>query len=169
MASLQERNGSFRVMFSYRGKLHTFTFGKVPRVEAAQVDYLLMRIKQKLVADPDGVGVVSFVEHDGNPTASAANPTAGHAPRKAATLGTLRDRYLDTHANGTLEPDSLVTCRIHLAHLCRVLGEGLVLAELTTADLQGYVNRRAATVKAVTVRKEVTTLRSAWNWGGPRG
>jgi hypothetical protein len=28
MASLQERNGSYRVLFCYHGKLHTFTNGK---------------------------------------------------------------------------------------------------------------------------------------------
>ena len=34
MASLQERNGSFRIIFSYQGKLHAFTIGKVELAEA---------------------------------------------------------------------------------------------------------------------------------------
>jgi hypothetical protein len=29
MASLQERNGSYRILFCHHGKLHTFTIGKV--------------------------------------------------------------------------------------------------------------------------------------------
>jgi mRNA-degrading endonuclease RelE of RelBE toxin-antitoxin system len=34
MATLQERNGSFRVLFCYNGKRETFTIGKVSRQEA---------------------------------------------------------------------------------------------------------------------------------------
>jgi hypothetical protein len=34
VASLQERNGSFRVLFRYRGKQHAFTLGAVSRDEA---------------------------------------------------------------------------------------------------------------------------------------
>ena len=49
MAALQERNGSYRVIFSYRGKQRTFTLGRVTEAEAkakaAQVDYLLMRLR----------------------------------------------------------------------------------------------------------------------------
>lgn len=50
MATLQERNRSFHVLFCYHGKRESFTIGKVSRQEAgttsAQVDYLLMRIAQ---------------------------------------------------------------------------------------------------------------------------
>ena len=59
MASLQERNGSFRILFSHHGKLHTFTIGKVEPDEAEnkvkQADYLLMRLKQRLITLPDGM------------------------------------------------------------------------------------------------------------------
>lgn len=171
MASLQERNGSYRVQFFFRGKLHGFTLGKVAKAEAeakaAQVDYLLMRLKQKLVTLPTGVNVVAFVQHDGKPP--IATPSAASAPSQAATLARLKDEYLATHANGTLEPDSLATCRIHLTHLCRVLGGGFELSELKLSELQGYVNSRSAVVAPVTVRKEITTLRSAWNWGVSMG
>jgi hypothetical protein len=44
MASLQERNGSYRILFSYYGKLHSFALGKVEDDKARQVDYLLMRL-----------------------------------------------------------------------------------------------------------------------------
>lgn len=70
MASLQERNGSYRVLFCYHGKLHTFTIGQVAKDEAEnkarQVDYLLMRLKQRLIVLPEGTDIVTFVEHDGN-------------------------------------------------------------------------------------------------------
>ena len=132
MASLQERNGSFRVLFCHHGKLHSFTLGQVERDEAesktAQVDYLLMRLKQRLIELPEGIDIVTFVEHDGEPPVAARGTPI---TRQAVTLGRLKERYLATHGNGTIEANSLDTCKLHLGHFCRVLGEGFLLPELT--------------------------------------
>lgn len=53
MAGLQERGGSYRVFFRFRGKQRTFPLGKVSTQEAeaksAQVDYLLLRLNQRLI------------------------------------------------------------------------------------------------------------------------
>src|SRR5262245_44275691 len=141
MASLQERNGSYRILFFYHGKLHGFTLGKVSQQEAEnkgrQVDYLLMRLKQKLLVLPEGTDIVSFIEHDGKPP--DAGPTLPSAPRKAFTLSHLRDHYLTTYANGTVEANSLDTCKLHLNHFCHILGDGFPVGELTLANLQDYV------------------------------
>jgi len=88
MASLQERNGSYRVLFSHHGKLHTFTIGKVEKDEAEnkarQVDYLLMRLKQRLIVLPEGTDIVTFIEHDGKtprtPGRLWPTPPAGQLP-----------------------------------------------------------------------------------------
>jgi integrase len=172
MASLQERNGSYRVQFCYHGKLHGFTLGKVDREEAenksSQVDYLLMRLKQGLILLPEGTDIVTFVEHDGNPP--DIGPTLPETTRKAVTLSQLKDRYLSTHANGTIEANTLDTCKLHLNHFIRIFGEGFPLGELSLAKIQEYVNRRAkAKISPVTIRKEISTLRAAWNWGVPMG
>ncbi len=101
MASLQERIGTYRVIFRFHGKQHFVMIGKVSPQEAeakaAQVDYLLMRLKQGLIELPPGVGIVEFVQHDGKPAASAT-PTS--ASRKTLTLASLRDRFLATRATG---------------------------------------------------------------------
>jgi WD40 repeat protein len=129
MASLQERNGSFRVLFSYHGKLHAFTIGKVERSEAEakarQVDYPLMRLKQRLLTLPDGIDIVTFLQHDGKPP--DAGPTPGAAPGQTVTLGHLKDRYLVTYGNGTIEASSLDICKIHLGHFRRVPREGMAV------------------------------------------
>ena len=53
-------------------------------------------------------------------------------------------------------------------HFCRILGEGFPLGELSLTKLQDYVNQRAnAKISPVTIRKEIATLRAAWNWGEP--
>lgn len=168
MATLQQRNGSYRILFMYHGKRHTFTVGTVSGEEAGnkarQVDYLLMRLKQRLIVLPEDTDIVTFIEHDGKPP--DIGPTL--APRQAVTLSILKDRYLATHGNGTIEANSLDTCRLHLGHFCRVLGDGLPLGELTLTKLQEYVNHRSKDETApTTIRKEVATMRGAWNWGEP--
>jgi integrase len=172
MASLQERNGSYRILFMHHGKLHTFTIGKVEKAEAEnkarQVDYLLMRLKQRLLVLPDDTDIVSFIQHDGDPPDTG--PTIAASPRQAVTLGHLRERYLATHANGTIEANSLDACRLHLGHFCCVLGDTCPVGQLSLSKLQEYVNTRVkAKVSPVTIRKEMATLRAAWNWGEPVG
>ena len=179
MATLQERNGSFRVLFLYCGKRRTFTIGAVSRDEAEakvnQTDYLLMRLKQGLIQIPPGIDVVTFVEHDGMPPKSAAVP-AGVPNRDPLTLGRLRDRYLDTHSNGTLEETTLDGIRLHFKHLVSSLGEKFPAQELGLGDLQLHVDRRAKDrgtrgrkLSPATIRKEIITLRTAWNWGVQTG
>jgi integrase len=171
MAAVQERNGSFRVIFNYKRKQRAFTLGMVTeseaRAKAAQVDYLLMRLKQGLIEIPAGGDVVAFFRHDGTiPAAPAAGP-----PRSEPTLGDLRDRYLETHANGTLEVHTLRGIRRHFRHLARLLGEGFPIRELSLGDLQGYVDKRSrangrrGALLPTTINKEIVTLRTAWNWG----
>ena len=140
MAGLQERGGSYRVFFRFRGKQQTFPLGKVSKQEAeaksAQVDYLLLRLKQRLIELPPGVDITDFLQHDGKPSESAPAAPRGNTP-----LVTLRDRFLAIHA-GAHEKNTLYTARIHFNHLIATLGEKFPLPELAQADLQRHVDRR---------------------------
>jgi integrase len=172
MAALQERNGSYRVIFNYRGKQWAFTLGRVAESEAeakaSQVNYLLMRLKQGLITLPPGTDVVAFFQHDGAPPAKAA---ASPAPRSEPTIADLRDRYLETHANGSLEIHTIRGIRRHFGHLVRHFGESFPIRTMTLADLQGYADKRAKAkgrrgkLLPVTIKKEIVTLSIAWNWG----
>lgn len=167
MASVQERNGAYRVIFRFRGKQHFVTIGKVAREEAtakaAQIDYLLMRIKQGFIEFPAGGDIGEFVLHDGKPPSPSGEPVANGVAK--ATLGGLRDRYLATH-EGAHESSTLYTSRIHFRHLARILGEGFPLRDLQRDDIQKYIEDRArSAVSPITARKEVATFRAAWNWG----
>jgi integrase len=194
MAGLQHRCGSYRVFFRYHGKQYAFHLGEVSQKEAeskaAQVDYLLLRLKQRLIELPPGVGIVDFVQFDGKlvtpPPIDDGSPTtpddgvdAGNATaatrRAVTTLVTLRDRYLGTH-RGSLEERTIDGIELHFKHLCSALGEGFPIRELKLADLQTYVNRRAKakgangkTLSPATIRKEIVSLRTAWNWGARFG
>ncbi len=71
MASLQQKGEGWYCQFVHARRRHTFALGKVSQSEAeakaAQVDYLLLRLKQRLIELPPGVGIVEFVQHDGKP------------------------------------------------------------------------------------------------------
>jgi integrase len=171
MAAIQERNGSYRVIFRYHGKQHAFMLGCVSGTEAKadQVDYLLMRLGQGLLTLPPGGDIVAFVRHDGLiPADQGAMPVP---TRSEPTLADLRDRYLETHGNGTLEAHTRRGIRRHFRHLTRLLGEGFPVRKLSLADLQSYVDKRSkakgrrGTLLPVTIQKEIVTLRTAWNWG----
>ena len=62
MASLQHRNGSWRVLFRFKGQLTSYSIGKVDEAEAhatkGKVEYLLLRIKQNLMTVPAGIASV---------------------------------------------------------------------------------------------------------------
>jgi integrase len=157
------------VLFVYHGKRHTFTLGRVSRVEAenkaSQVDYALMRLRQGLLNIPPSMDVTTFMEFDGK-------PPAGEAPQesKNVTLAYLRDRYFETHGNGSLEQTTIDGIRIHFKHLAKTLGDRFPLQTLALADLQGHADRRAkmkgrsGRLSPATIKKEIITLRVAWNW-----
>ena len=177
--AVQERNGSYRILFRHEGKQAGFSVGRVAEAEAkaksAQVDYLLMRLKQGLIALPPDVDIVDFVRHDGNPPPPSTEPATAAPKPPEPTLGDLRDRYLETHGNGSLEAHTLKGIRRHFGHLTRLLGVGFKIRGLKMADLQGYVDKRAKArgrrgpLLPTTIKKEIVTLRTAWKWGERMG
>ncbi len=122
-------------------------------------------LKQQLLTLPHGMDVVTFLRHDGKPP-----DIAPESQRPEITFARFRDDYLKTTSNGSVEKNTLYTTKIHLAHLADTLGERFLIASLTHADLQRHVTRRASSsIAAVTIKKEVDTLRSAWNWAKRMG
>jgi integrase len=162
MASLQKKGESWYCQFMYQRQRHTYTVGKVDdgeaKATAARIDYVLMRIRQRLLDVPAGMDIVTFIEHDGKP------PPASQPRTKSTPLSELRDAYLETFGNGALESSTLRTAKLHLQHLGKTLGEGFPMNTLVLPDLQRHVDRRQKEVAGITVKKEIDTLRAAWNW-----
>jgi integrase len=169
MASLQDRNGSFKLTFYYLGRRHYLTLGKIGRQEAdataGKVELLLLRIEQKLLRVPAGVSIEDFLLSDGRP------PENEQAVAAAETkFETFRERYIETHRQGAMEANSLATVEMHLGHFEKTLGPAFPLQSLTLADLQRHVTARAKkkyrgkSLSPVTLKKEVASFRAAWNW-----
>jgi integrase len=168
MASIQKRGKTFSCVFYWRSKRQWLTLGAVTEKEAdnkaAQIDYLLMRIKQGLVDLPAGIDIVEFVELDGKLPAEIPPKLSA-----SVSLDVLRDKYLAAHVTAH-ESSSLLTTRIHFRHFAKSLGEQFPIAGLSLSELQKHIDRRAtAQMAPATIRKEIHTLRAAWNWGRRTG
>lgn len=168
MAALQLRAGSWRILFRHKDKQYTFTIGEVSEIEAVavkgKVEYLLLRIKPRLIDLPPGCDIVTFVQHDGKPPGDP--PPAAAKPTK---LTQLRDDYLQLHAS-ILDPRTVADMKGHWKHLARLLKESTEAEALNLAALQKYVMDRVAEgVESATAKKEIVTLRTCWNWGTRMG
>jgi integrase len=89
------------------------------------------------------------------------------------TLVELRDRYLGVLANSKMAASTLNNYRTYFRHLLRILGD-LPIADFTHDHLQEYVDQRGCHCKTdnvgeMTIRKELSAFRVAWNWGGRNG
>jgi integrase len=92
------------------------------------------------------------------------------------TLDGLVTEYMVVHSNGALEANTLATRDMHLRHLKDTLGEKFPVKKLKPADLQGHVTRRSKAfgirkrkLSAYTMRKEISSFRTIWNWAVQRG
>jgi site-specific recombinase XerD len=92
------------------------------------------------------------------------------------TAKELIDRYVKAHENGALEKNSLATIQLHLKHVLEFLGDRFVLRELNGQKLQEYLDKRARRrgvrtrrLSPATLKKEIASLRVAWNWASRAG
>jgi integrase len=204
MAALQNRNGSWRVIFWHKGQQHAFTIGEVSAADAAvhkaAAEELLRLLKRNLISIPSGCTIEDFMFHRGKPPEYAAATANG---KKELTLAELRDAYFRSQEK-KLEQTTLDGIRLHFDHLTRILGAKRLIPALTRPDLQKYADKRseewidpnvyrkarraklAAKPKrkyknprppkaeapdkpkrhpsSATIRKEIISLRTAWNW-----
>jgi integrase len=168
MASIQQKGNGFYCQFLFKGKRHTFAVGRITKLQAdaraERVEEVLTSIAKGDLELASGAAVIAHVRHGHSPTQPKTDD------RKAPTLGNLRDLYLETFT-GSLEFHTLRGIRRHFKHLTGHFGEAYPIRELSLADLQAYVNARAKAkgrrgpLNPATVKKEIVSLRTAWNWG----
>lgn len=172
MAWIERRGRKFRIKFRYGDRNYQVPLGTDDEREAEQD---LIRFNENLrllergrLTVPEGADLGRFLLSDGR---LDKKPVV----RAPMTVGMLFERYESDFTAGAKEEKTRETERLHMAHLKRLLGASTSLASVTSAELQSYVNRRAAekyhgrTIKPQTVKKEVATLQTVWNWGKRNG
>src|SRR5262245_47858675 len=111
MAGIRKKGDSYYCTFRFQGRRYYFTVGNVPEAQAlakgAEVDETLELIERGRLSIPDDMPLEEFVAAGGKSLVVAVRP-------ETVTARHLVDRYLATHANGTIEQNSLGTARSHL-------------------------------------------------------
>jgi integrase len=162
MAGVRKKGDAYYCTFRFQGRRYYFTVGTLTeeqaRAKGVEVDETLDLIDRGRLTVPDGVALEDFVAAGGKCPVVSARP-------ETVTARKLIDRYLETHANGTVEENSLGTARVHLNQFAETVGDRFRVQGLTLLDLQKHVDRRRKKgVSAVTLKKEVASVRACWNW-----
>ncbi len=177
MAWLEEHptSGHFKICFRWAGRKLKKTVKTSGRKEAeailARFEENIQLLQRGRLSLPVGADIGTFLLSDGKLT-SKPSPLPPVCP---LTLSGLSDAYLAVHSNGAMETNSLATVRLHLSHIAGTLGESFPVATLGVSQLQEHIDRRARKVcrgralSAVTLRKEIASLRVCWNWGVQSG
>jgi integrase len=164
---------NFKVCFRFRGRSYKKSLKTTNRQDAeiilGGVKRTLLRLEQNLLELPPDADVLTFVLSDGKQAEKPSRP-------QVVTLQDLIDGYTAACSVGAMEENSLDTTKMHLRHFVATLGKGFAVGSLKLADLQRHVERRAKKrgirkrlLSPTTIRKEVATLRAAWNWGVQAG
>lgn len=169
MASIQQDpSGNFHIAFRFGTKRYKRSLKtKIERkaeATASHVEENIRLIEAGRMELPDDVDVPTYLMSDGK---LREKPKAVNNIR----LNDLESAYQQATPDGSLEPTTLKTIGVHLRHICRILGGKTNLRAIRMADLQRYVTerskesgRRGNQVSSATIRKELATFGSLWNW-----
>ncbi len=168
MAGLEVRDGRFNIILRYGGKRFVRSLKTSDETEAfarkSRVEENIRLIESGRLTIPENADLLTFLLSDGK---------ISHKPvaETSLTLGSLFKQFFASIPSGNLEQSTLNGMRIHERHLKRVLGERLLVQNLSLDVLQGYVAKRSAektskgtNVGSNTINKELVTFRTAWGW-----
>jgi len=173
MASLEQRNGRFRVVFRYAGQKYGRSLKtdseKAAKASLARLEDNLRRLELGTLTVPQHADLPAFLLSDGRRNGKPKTP-------KTRLLSQLLDAFLDQIPANSIEQSSKQLMEIHVRHLKRVFGARAPVSVVHFSTLQQYVDKRSADkgrrgrpLSPETIKKEMATLRVAWNWARQAG
>lgn len=168
MASIEKRGRSYRIVFRLEGRKYSRALQTTNERDATtslvRLEDNLRRVSLGTLTIPEGADVATFLLSDGKTTA--------HRRRcEIHTIIELFDAYFASIPVDCLEQSTLTSMHIHQGHFVRILGAGCRIQSLQTDDLQRYIEIRAGEpglrgkrVSTTTIKRELTTLTTVWNW-----
>ncbi len=174
MAWLEVKNsGQYHIAFRFGNQKFKRSLRTTNRKDAeaakSRVDENIRLVERGRLILPDDADVAAFLISDGK----LKNRII---VSKSLTIRELFIRYQSELPSAAMEQNSRSTVKVHLRHIERLLGRSLPLHEVTSQTLQAYVQGRSverglrgSTVSPTTIRKEMTTFKSVWNWGNAQG
>ena len=168
MASLQkDPSGNFHVTFRFQGTRYKRSLKtksqKTAQSRRGRLEENISLLEAGRLTIPEKADIPTFLLSDGKLDGSAK-------PSQSLRLEDLYTTYTTSVPTDALEPTTLKTVALHTRHVKRILGPRKKLGSITGRDLQRYVTTRSTepgkngTVSAGTIRKEIGTLGSLWNW-----
>lgn len=168
MAGIEQRNGRFNVIFRYGGKRYVRSLKTADETRALmrrdEIQETIDLVERGKLTVPEGGDVVTFLMSGGK-VLSLPKVT------QHFKLSTLFDQFFEALPKDSLEQSTIGLMQIHRRHLERVLGTSYDVQQVTHSTLQSYCAQRAKdkikgkTASGATIKKELVTLRSVWNWG----
>jgi hypothetical protein len=173
MATLEKRQNRYRVVLRLNGRKISRSIKSKNEIEAqsalARINDGLRRMELGLLAPPEDADVITYLFSDGN---FQGQPQAS----QIRSLKQLSDSFFASIIGGAIESTTLSCMRTHLSHIRRILSNRFLLADIQQNDLRRYANqrlrekgRRGRKVSPVTIRKELNSLRTVWNWATDEG
>ncbi|QDT00419.1 tyrosine-type recombinase/integrase [Adhaeretor mobilis] len=172
----QTETGRYHIAFRYGGlKFKRALRTSDKRAANARVQRVHENINLleagRLVLPSDG-DVASFLLSDGQ-----LNGTKSARPkRQLRTLGQFSSAFLGSIPDDALEQSTIKGMETHLRHLRSVMGASFVLPTTALVDIQKYIDERGKApgirgkkLSPATIKKELTTLRTMWNWAKDAG
>jgi len=168
MAWIEHRGAAYRIKFRFSGRNLSVALKTDDEIEAqgllARFEENLRLLNRGRLQLPSGADVGLFLLSDGKLSEAVSLPP----PER--TIGEVFELYRSTLTAGAKEANTLKSEAIHLAHLRRILKSSTPVSQVTTQAIQAYVDRRAKEryrrkpIRSVTIKKEVATLQTVWNW-----
>ena len=141
MASLEQRNGRFRVVFRYDGEKYArslkTTSEKAAAASVARLEDNLRRLELGTLTVPDDTDVPTFLLSDGRRNGKLKTP-------KIRFLRELLDAFVAQIPANSIEESSRHLMETHVRHLKKVFGARLPVSGVHFSSLQGYVDQRSA-------------------------
>lgn len=172
----QNPTGLYHIGFRYGG----LKFKKSLRTRDARtanacvhrVDENIRLLESGRLDIPDDADLGAFLLSDGK-----LNGVREATPkRRLRTLRQFSDAFISSIPEGSLELSTIRGMETHLKHLRRVMGASFALPAVKLEDLQQYIDRRGRDkgvrgrdLSSATIKKEITTLRTLWNWANDSG
>lgn len=168
MASIEKRGHSYRIVFRFDGRKFTRSLKTSSERDAtaslARLEDNLRRVELGTLSIPEGSDVATFLLSDGKKTVNRRRAEVN-------TIAQLFDAYFASLPVNSLEESTLASMHIHRDHFLRIVGPKVHIQSLQLDDLQRYVEVRSRepglrgrTLSASTIKREMTTLTTVWNW-----
>ena len=169
MAWLQtDPSGNFHISFRFGGQKYKRSLKTKDPVDANarlhRIEDTIRLVESGRIELPESVDLPVFLLSDGK---------FNSKPKVTVTISLekLFERYFDEIPADSLEENTIKGMKTHQRHLQRHLGSSMKVATLSRDDLQKYVAKRSKeegirgrNVSPATIKKELVTFRSVWNW-----